>query len=52
MNKVVTSETVNMRSEGVGSERGVGAYDAKGVLVCVVWAEETEEREERGRGDA
>jgi hypothetical protein len=52
MNMDVISETVTIRSEGVGSERGVGAYDAKGVLVCVVWAEETEEREEIGSGDA
>ena len=33
---VVTSETVRMRSTGVGSERGVAACDAAGVLVAVV----------------
>jgi hypothetical protein len=29
---VVTSWTVRVRSAGVGSERGVGAWDAAGVL--------------------
>jgi hypothetical protein len=40
-----------MRSEGVGSERGVGAWDASGVLACVVCVEEaTEATEDTGRG--
>lgn len=30
-NIVVTSETVRIRSAGIGSERGVGAEDAAGV---------------------
>lgn len=32
MRMVATSETVRIRSAGVGSERGVGACDAAGVL--------------------
>lgn len=32
---MVTSETVRIRSVGVGSERGVGATDAAGVLDAV-----------------
>lgn len=32
MNMVVTSETVKIRSAGRGSERGVGAWEAAGVL--------------------
>ena len=32
MKMVVTSETVRMRSAGIGSERGVGACEAAGVF--------------------
>ena len=36
MKVVATSETVRIRSAGVGSDRGVGAIEAAGVLVAVL----------------
>jgi hypothetical protein len=36
MKMVVTSETVNVRSAGMGSDRGVATTEAAGVFVAVL----------------